>query len=113
MFKELVEYLKHIRAESSYLMSIIEKGIDKDEFLKEETLKRAVVRSLEVIGEATKKIPADFKVKWEKVRWKDMAGMRDRLKKIKIYHNSNIYLNCLQLFSCFMHFLKIGSESLN
>ena len=45
----------------------------------DETLKCAVVRSLEIIGEATKKIPADFKVKWSSIKWKNMAGMRDRL----------------------------------
>lgn len=45
----------------------------------DETLKRAVIRSVEIIGEATKKVPADFKVKWSTVKWKNMAGMRDRL----------------------------------
>jgi uncharacterized protein with HEPN domain len=79
MFKEPVTYLKHIRDESLYLVSITSKGLTKEDFLKDETLKRAVVRSLEIIGEATKSIPADFKIKWEKVKWKDMAGMRDRL----------------------------------
>ena len=79
MSKEPVEYLKHIRDESLYILSITSKGITKEEFLNDETLKRAVVRSLEIIGEASKKIPADFKIKWEKVRWKEMAGMRDRL----------------------------------
>ena len=48
-------------------------------FMNDETLKRAVVRSLEIIGEATKKIPADFKIKWNSIQWKNMAGMRDRL----------------------------------
>ena len=47
--------------------------------LENETLKRAVVRSLEIIGEASKKIPADFKLKWNDINWKNMAGMRDRL----------------------------------
>ncbi len=50
-----------------------------DQFLADETLKRAVVRSLEIIGEASKKIPADQKLKWVSVSWKSMAGMRDRL----------------------------------
>ena len=50
-----------------------------DDFIKDETLKRAVVRSLEIIGEATKKIPADIKVKWNSIQWKTIAGMRDRL----------------------------------
>ena len=53
--------------------------LSKDDFLDDETLKRAVVRSLEIIGEATKKIPADFKVKYPSIQWKNMAGMRDRL----------------------------------
>jgi uncharacterized protein with HEPN domain len=79
MSKEPVEYLKHIRDESYYILSIINKGITKDEFLNDETLKRAVVRSLEIIGEATKKIPVDYKIKWNNVKWKEMAGMRDRL----------------------------------
>lgn len=38
-----------------------------------------MVRSLEIIGEATKKIPADFKLRWNEIMWKNMAGMRDRL----------------------------------
>jgi uncharacterized protein with HEPN domain len=79
MSKEPVEYLKHIRDESLYILYVTGKGITKEEFLNDETLKRAVVRSLEIIGEATKKIPADFKIKWKNVKWKEMAGMRDRL----------------------------------
>lgn len=79
MSKQPVEYLKHIRDECLYILSITSKGITKEKFLNDETLKRAVVRSLEIIGEATKKIPADFKIKWDKVKWKEMAGMRDRL----------------------------------
>ena len=79
MSKEPIEYLKHIRDECLYILSVTDKGINKEEFLYDETLKRAIVRSLEIIGEATKKIPADYKIKWNNVKWKDMAGMRDRL----------------------------------
>jgi len=79
MSKDSLEYLKHIRDESYYILSITAKGITKEDFLNDETLKRAVVRSLEIIGEATKKIPADYKLKWNNVKWKEMAGMRDRL----------------------------------
>lgn len=78
MSKEPVEYLKHIADECSYLLSV-NQTLSKDDFLDDETLKRAVVRSLEIIGEAIKKIPADFKVKWNTIQWKNMAGMRDRL----------------------------------
>lgn len=79
MSKEPVEYLKHIRDESLYILSVITADKTKDDFLADETLKRAVIRSLEIIGEATKKIPADFKIKWSNIHWKNMAGMRDRL----------------------------------
>lgn len=34
---------------------------------------------MENIGEATKKIPADYKAKWSTIKWKNMAGMRGRL----------------------------------
>src|SRR3954464_8614379 len=78
MSKEPIEYVNHIADECLYIISI-SSNLSKDEFLDDETLKRAVVRSLEIIGEATKKIPADFKVKWNSIQWKTMAGMRDRL----------------------------------
>ena len=78
MSKEPIEFLRHIADECTYLLSV-NNNLSKEDFLDNETLKRAVVRSLEIIGEATKKIPADFKVKWSSIQWKNMAGMRDRL----------------------------------
>lgn len=78
MSKEPITYLKYIQDECLYIMSVSE-NLQFQEFVEDETLKRAVVRSLEIIGEATKKIPADFKVKWNTIQWKNMAGMRDRL----------------------------------
>ena len=78
MSKDPIEYLRHISDECSFLVAVT-KDLSKDDFLNDETLKRATVRSLEIIGEATKKIPADIKVKWDTIQWKNMAGMRDRL----------------------------------
>ena len=78
MSKDPKEYLRHIHDECLYVISVSENLLFED-FMEDETLKRAVVRSLEIIGEATKKIPADFKVKWNNIQWKNMAGMRDRL----------------------------------
>lgn len=78
MSKDPVNYLRHIADECAYLISV-SANLTKEELLNNETLKRAIVRSIEIIGEATKKIPADFKVKWDSVQWKNMAGMRDRL----------------------------------
>ena len=78
MSKEPKEYLRHIQDECLYIISVTENLLFED-FMDDETLKRAVVRSLEIVGEATKKIPADFKVKWNTIQCKNMAGMRDRL----------------------------------
>ena len=90
MSKEPVEYLKHIRDECSFINSVMRTDLSKEDFLRDETLKRAVIRSLEIIGEATKKIPADFKYKWNSIKWKNMAGMRDRL--IHDYMGVNYYI---------------------
>ena len=78
MSKEPKEYLRHILDEASYIISVSE-NLQYEDFLQDATLKRAVVRSLEIIGEATKKIPTEFKLKWNSIQWKSMAGMRDRL----------------------------------
>lgn len=78
MSKEPIVFLKHIADECSFLLTA-SKDLSKNDFLDNETLKRAVVRSLEIIGEATKKIPADFKIRWNTIQWKNMAGMRDKL----------------------------------
>ena len=79
MYKDALVYLQHILLECNYIVSVIQPETSKDEFLVDETLKRAVVRSVELIGEATKKIPADSKLKWNTISWKNMSGMRDRL----------------------------------
>lgn len=78
MSKEPEEYLRHIQDECLYIISVTENLVFED-FMDNETLKRAVVRSLEIVGEATKKIPAEFNAKWNTIQWKNMAGMRDRL----------------------------------
>lgn len=78
MSKEPLEFLRHIYDECTFILSVTTE-LTKDQFLDDETVKRATVRSLEIIGEATKKIPADFKIKWNSIEWKNMAGMRDRL----------------------------------
>lgn len=77
--KQPIEYLRHIADECAYITSVITPTLEKSNFLFDETLKRAVVRSLEIIGEASKQIPADIKYTWNDIKWKHIAGMRDKL----------------------------------
>ena len=72
------EYLRHILEEVDYLVEH-SRGVTHDEFLKDETLRRAFVRSIEIIGEATKKVPQELTAQLHDIEWRAMAGMRDRL----------------------------------
>ncbi len=72
------EYLRHILDEADYVIGKSE-GLNKKNFLKDETLKRAFVRSIEIIGEAVKKLPDDFRKNHGAVDWRAMAGTRDKL----------------------------------
>ncbi len=73
------DFLHHILDECSYLSQLLEGGLTYGELINDETLKRAVVRSLEVIGEATKQVKPEIKRKHQHIEWKEMSGMRDRL----------------------------------
>jgi len=64
------------------------KTITKDKFLENTQIQDAVLRRLEIIGEAVKNIPRAFRDKYPGVRWKNIAGMRDVL--IHEYFGVNI-----------------------
>ncbi|MBI3884699.1 MAG: DUF86 domain-containing protein [Opitutae bacterium] len=74
----VIEYLRHIRDEAVFLRDSTA-GKTADQFVADAVLKRACVRAIEIIGEATKKIPEEFRAKHPQIEWRRMAGMRDRL----------------------------------
>jgi uncharacterized protein with HEPN domain len=78
MSRSAREYLQHILDETSYIMAS-SRDLDKAVFIQDETLKRAYVRSIEVIGEAVKQLPDGLRQQYKTVEWRAMAGMRDRL----------------------------------
>ncbi len=79
MYKSPIELLRHIFDECQFIERVITPDMTKDDFIDNEVVKRAVIRSLEIIGEATKSVPADVKLNWAEIPWKNMAGMRDKL----------------------------------
>lgn len=60
------EYLQHILDEATYIMTS-STGLDKTTFVQDETLKRAYVRSIEVIGEAVKQLPDGLRQKYDAI----------------------------------------------
>lgn len=51
----------------------------REEFLSDDITRRAFVRSIEIIGEAAKKIPDDIRAMDATIPWRSISGMRDRL----------------------------------
>jgi uncharacterized protein with HEPN domain len=72
------DFLQHILAEADYLETV-NAGLTRERLGADATLQRAVVRSLAIIGEASKRVPAAFRDAHPQVEWRAMSGMRDRL----------------------------------
>lgn len=64
---------------TSAILLQVSYGLTKDDLIHDEVLKRAITRSLEIIGEAAKQIPASIKQEWSEIPWRNIAGMRDKL----------------------------------
>ena len=71
-------YLKHI-ADAISDIKCFTRNVTKEEFLENSEKQYAVLRALEIIGEATKNVSKEMKAKHPEVNWSDIAGMRDRL----------------------------------
>ncbi len=83
------EYARHILDELVFIKANCGM-LSYEAFLADEVMKRAVTRSLEIIGEAVKNIPEDVLSLYPGVAWKNIAGMRDRL--IHHYFGVDYYL---------------------
>jgi len=80
--------MKPKRIYSDYLEDILDsivkikefvRGMNSEQFAKDDKTVFAVIRGLEIIGEATKHIPQEERARYPEVPWREMAGIRDKL----------------------------------
>ncbi len=83
-------YVKHI-ADSIYAIESYIKGVKKTSFAGDTKTQDAIIRRIEIIGEAAKRISLSMKKQYPDIPWREMAGMRDKL----IHHYDDIELPIL------------------
>jgi uncharacterized protein with HEPN domain len=87
MKRELRDYIKDILDSISDIESFVG-GMDFNTFIGDKKTINAVIRSLEIMGEASKKIPEGLRARHPGIPWKRLAGMRDKL--IHEYHGIDL-----------------------
>ena len=75
---EVRELFRDMLREAEFLQTATA-GLKRDTFLRDEVLKRAFTRSIEIIGEASRKVPEQSRSLFPTLEWQKMAGMRNRL----------------------------------
>ena len=78
MKRDIKVYLQDI-LESIKLIREYTAGVSEKEFTTDSKLQDAVIRRLEIIGEAVKNLPQKFREQYREMPWKAIAGMRDVL----------------------------------
>ena len=78
MNKDPRVFLKHTLESIEWIEKETE-AVSKDEFIKNVPTQDMVIRRLEIIGEAVKNLPADFKKNYPDVPWQKISGLRDKL----------------------------------
>jgi len=78
MLASNLELVQHILVETAFII-LHTNNKSKEDVINDDVLCRAVVRSLEIIGEASKKLDEEFKSTYNHIEWKKLAGTRDKL----------------------------------
>ncbi len=72
------EYIRHILEELRFVSEQTQ-SLDFEAFCADQVLKKAVVRSLKIVGEASKQITEELRHEYSAFDWRGFAGLRDRL----------------------------------
>jgi len=78
MKKDVNVFLGHI-LDSIESVEAYTRGLTIEDFFNSEEKQDAVIRRIEIIGEATRNIPLGFRKTHDHIPWKEIAGMRDKL----------------------------------
>ena len=65
-------------------------GMNRDQLAEDELKTDAVLRNIEIIGEATKNLPDDIRARMPVIDWKKIAGMRDMLSHVYFRVDPNV-----------------------
>ena len=71
-------YLKHIRDAIAKIQAYV-KGVSKYSFMRETLIQDAVIRQIEIIGEAAKRVSEKTRSENVQIPWQDISGMRNKL----------------------------------
>lgn len=78
MKRDFLDYVEDVIEAMTKAQNFV-KDLSYEDFSKDDKTVYAVIRAIEIIGEATKKIPPSVKKNYPQIPWKEMAGMRDKL----------------------------------
>jgi uncharacterized protein with HEPN domain len=78
MSNEFLDYVEDIIDAMEKAELAIE-GVTYEQFADDFMINFVVARALEIVGEATKRLPLSLRDQYPAIPWKDMAGMRDRI----------------------------------
>ncbi len=76
--RDVLDFLEDIVAAMEAALEFVE-GMDPQAFFTDRKTSFAVIRALEIVGEAAKRVPKAVRIRYPNVPWRQMAGMRDRL----------------------------------